>query len=62
MKKLIKLQEKGLVKAKSERLKILELITREKEKIFKKTKEEQEKLQMQNILAKQLENEKSALD
>ena len=62
LKKLIKLQENDLIKVKGERLKIIEIITREKENIFKKTKEEQNKLQIQGILAKQLENEKKTLE
>ncbi|GBL42467.1 hypothetical protein EMGBD3_18350 [Nitrosarchaeum sp.] len=51
-----------MIKAKEERLKIIEIITKEKENIFKKTKEEQDKLQIQGILAKQLENEKKTLE
>ena len=51
-----------MIKAKEERLKIIEIITKEKENISKKTKEEQDKLQIQSILAKQLEDEKKTLE
>ncbi|HSB84468.1 MAG TPA: chromosome segregation protein SMC [Nitrosarchaeum sp.] len=62
LKKLIKSQENDLNKAKKERLKIDNTIAKEKEHIAKKTKEEQEKLKMQVILAKQLADEKMALE
>jgi len=62
LKKLIKSQEQDLIRARKERLKIIEIITKEKENISKKTKEEQEKLHIQSILAKQLENEKKTLE
>jgi len=62
LKKLIKSQETDLIKAKKERLKIDNTIIKEKEAIARKTKEEQEKLKMQIVLAKQLTEEKKALE
>jgi hypothetical protein len=62
MKKLIQSQERNLARAIKSRLKIDDMVSKEKEKILIKTKEEQEKLQLQSMLAKQVLDEKNTLD
>ncbi len=62
MKKLIQSQERDLARAIKSRLKIDDMVSKEKEKILIKTKEEQEKLQLQSMLAKQVIDEKNTLD
>ncbi|GKS67434.1 hypothetical protein YTPLAS73_09810 [Nitrosarchaeum sp.] len=62
MKKLIQSQERDLARAIKARLKIDDIVSKEKEKILIKTKEEQEKLQLQSMLAKQILDEKNTLD
>ena len=59
---MIQSQEKDLEKTKKERLRIEDIISKEKETISIKTKEEHEKLKIQSTLAKQIIDEKIALE